>query len=135
MVRLVVFIFLMSLSAFGLDQNLVTLDGGAVAQICATCTTRQARFPVSPVGKFTIKKVSANLEQPVVLDAAYLAVHVATPPSSFAAKWEVKNGLPIAIVRTARSDVHRPGTYHLVVAVQPNSDPRRSRLKLQVTQP
>jgi hypothetical protein len=135
MMRLVVFAFLMSLTAAAFDQNLVTLEGGAVAQVCASCSTRQVRFPVTPVGKFTIKKAGKELEQPEVIDAAFLAVHIATPPKFFHAHWDLAHDVPVAIVIDIDSQINRPGTYDLLLALQPTSDPRGPRLKLQVTQP
>ena len=133
--RVVVLLWLATLSAVASGQTLVILEGGAVAQICASCSPRQARFPVSPTAGFKVKKTDNSFEQPAVFDASFLAVHVATPPKLFQARWELtRDGIPVAIVVEVDQQVNRPGTYDLLLGLQPRSNPQGSRLKLQITQ-
>ncbi len=113
---------------------LVTLDGGAIAQLCAGCSPRQTRFAVTPVGDFKVAR-QEQAEQPAVVEASLGNLRDGGLPPLFQAKWELAaDGTPLALVIAVDPRVQKPGTYTAILNLQPNSRPRAPRLTVQLVQ-
>src|ERR1700733_3889926 len=117
-------------------EPLVTLDSGAIVQLCADCSPREIRLAVTSKRGFRVKAANKAQEDPKVIEVSFGNLRDGSLVSFFVPHWELApSGAPSALVIQVDAKIKKAGNYDLLLNLQPKSAPEAPRLKIQIIHP